>query len=525
MTGGSVNKKLTGAFLVSALMMNTTQMAFAQQVTLRTVDGQSSMQGVLLPGEADVFVIETAVGIMRISKSDVECLGAACPVIVRQPADVIVHGSDTIGDKLFPLLVQGYAEALNATVTNTEDLGDTRTELQVYDAGGFGNRVLTVEVQAAGSSTGLRSLIDGTADIGMSSRPVTPEEIAAIAQQGRGDLLDLSQEYIVAVDSILAIVSPNNPVSDLTVGQMSDIFSGRVRNWADVGGPDLPITVYTRDAESGTRGVFTSQILAPAGVDMSATAVVVGGNEQMAQQVVADIGGIGYVGFASLGDAKSVNLIASCGIKMVATEFAAKTEEYPLERRLRLFTDNNPKPRTQNLLDFSISPSADILVREAGFIDLGVSVRENYQTTMDLNAQEFIDEPAALSYLSEMVSTLSNAERLSTTFRFEIGSAVLDNKAQRDIVRVVEYLKRPENAAREVVFVGYSDDVGAFELNGALSSSRADTTLRAVLSHPDARQMDRTRFRAAGFGELAPVACNDDEDGRRRNRRVELWLR
>ncbi|MEO0914414.1 MAG: phosphate ABC transporter substrate-binding/OmpA family protein [Pseudomonadota bacterium] len=348
----------------------------------------------------------------------------------------------------------------------------------------------------------------------------------SIAEQGRGDLLSLEQEHVIAVDSILIIVSPGNPVDALTMDQAGRIFSGEITNWAEVGGPDTPISVYTRSEASGTRGVFTGQVLRPIEAEMAADAVVVGGNREMADKVVADAGGIGYVGFASLRDAKPLDLVAQCGIKMKATTFGAKTEEYPLERRLRLFVDNRPLPdMAGELIAFAESSAADGLVRKAGFIDLGVEVASaGLDRDRLMEAALASEDAVALRLLRTMMLELGEAERLSTTFRFNPGSVELDNKAQRDVSRVIEFLARPEHAGRELVFVGFTDADGSFQANAALSEGRAAVAMEAVRNHPDFAKLSGFRMRALGFGELAPVGCNETFDGRKRNRRVELWL-
>lgn len=499
--------------------------ASAQQVVVKTKSGSATFAGILTASDADTLTIKTSVGLMKMNRSSVTCEGAACPDLPQSNATVKVHGSDTVGSVLFPLIVKGFAQAQQADLSREMDLGEARTMFYLNEQAGAGDPFFNVEVQAAKSSTGFRSLLDETADIAMSSRPAKATEVEAFALQGRGDLLDVAQEYVVAVDSIVTVVSPGNPIENLTVDQMARIFSGRVRNWKEVGGIDMPVTVYTRQEESGTRGVFTDAILAPFGVEMSSSAVTVKGSKQMSQRVTADPGAIGYLGFASLGTAKSVDLIASCGIKMTPSAFSAKTEEYPLERRLRLFTDNRPlDPVAQELLDFAVSPKADALVQEAGFIDLGITLRQKGEGHVNINFQDYVDEPEALPYMTNLLTTLGTAQRLSATFRFESSSSRLDNKAQRDIARVIEFLNAPENKEREVIFAGYTDSEGGFAQNGSLSSNRAATVLSEVLNHPLAKGLDRSRFKTAGFSELAPVACNDSPEGQRRNRRVELWL-
>ncbi len=518
-------RRVTKLSAVALLCLCTT--AHAGQVHLESPDGSIAFDGELEGFDGNFYFLRTSIGELRIDKATVSCEGADCPQIERPRADLVVRGSDTVGDELMPLLIEGYANRYGAAVTDRQSVEADTISLIVNEDEGTGDEMLVAEVQAAGSSTGFRALIDGNANIAMSSRPARSKEVRAILDQGRGNILDLSQEYIIAVDSILTIISPANPVDELTMEQVAGLFSGRITNWTEVGGPNMPVTVYTRPETSGTRGVFATQVLKPNNAEMFSGAEVVSSNREMSDRVTSDAGGIGYVGFASQREAKSVDLVASCGIRMAANAFSAKTEEYPLERRLRLFVDKSDlDAHTRGLLDFAISEDAEGLVRKAGFIDLGVTVSEE-----SLNAERLLDvakqsqDPYALVLLCNMLIDLDGANRLSTTFRFASGSAALDNKSVRDLGRMVHFLGRPENRGKEVIIVGFTDSDGAFSANVALAEGRAAVVREALLNHPDAGELAGLRIRSTGYGELSPVGCNEDFLGRKRNRRVEIWIR
>lgn len=441
--------------------------------------------------------------------------------------DLMIRGSDTVGADLMPLLIEGFANMRSGAVAKREDQGEDLVALDVRTDFGTGDRMFVAAVESKGSSAGIRALLNEETDIAMASRPARGSEVEALAGQGRGDMRALTQEYIVAVDSILVVVSPDNPISELPVGTVADLFSGRIQNWAEIGGPDLPVTVYTRHDGSGTRSVFTGAVLTPQQAQMSPAARVAGTNAEMADMVAADAGGIGFVGFASVRNAKPVDLVSSCGIRMDASVFGAKTEEYPLERRLRLFVDNDDLDETtQGLLEYAVSIDAEFLVQKAGFIDLGVIESEpGLDGERIRNAANEARDPFATRMLSSMATDLGGARRLSTTFRFATGSSLLDNKARRDLSRMVEYLSRPNNRGREVLVVGFTDSDGPFSANAALSQRRAEAVMQAIWSTPGAEELADLSMRATGYSELSPVACNDNFQGRQRNRRVEVWIR
>ena len=111
------------------------------------------------------------------------------------------------------------------------------------------------------------------------------------------------------------------------------------------------------------------------------------------------------------------------------------------------------------------------------------------------------------------------------TFRFPTNVFSLDSKALRDLDRLVDYMSRPENADREFIFVGFADSLGEFANNDRLSLNRADTVLQQARTHPEGSALLDMSLNATGFGEFAPVGCNEDVQGRAHNRRVEVWVR
>lgn len=513
--------------LVGVLSVMMCSAAFAAQVQLRSPDGAMTLSGDLQDSDDSTFVIKTEIGEIRVARDKVECFGDACPQEEEFSAGLTIRGSDTIGDELMPLLLEGYAVHLGGAVDDRKQVGADTNAMTLVGEDGFGEDLVVAQVQAAGSSTGLKALIEQRTDIAMSSRPARESEVTAIARQGRGNILDLSQEYIIGVDSILAIVSPDNPVDALSMDQMAGIFSGRIRNWSEVGGPNLPITVVTRPETSGTRGVFENAILSPAGLAMSPDAVVLGSNTEITTMVAETPGAIGYAGFAYKNNTKELDLVSSCGITMSASAFSAKTEEYPLQRRLRLFTDNGVlAEHTRGLLNFAISQDADPYVQKAGFIDLSVEAdtggidSEHVYTMASAGG-----EAAAFEAIGRMMNELRDAERLSTTFRFISGSSQLDNKSRRDLARMVEFLERPENRDREVIVAGFTDSVGNFYFNEDLSRKRAQTVTNALIAEAARNGLRGLNLRATGYSELSPVGCNTDDLGRARNRRVEIWVR
>src|SRR5436190_6320498 len=201
-----------------------------------------------------------------------------------QAEKLVIKGSDTLGAKLVPQL----AEQFKAQHPDT-----------------------TFDIAAEGSTTGLAALIDGTAQIGMSSREAKPAEIAAGSAKGV-----TLKPTTVAYDGLGVIVNSSNPVSNLTRKQVEQIFTGEITDWSAVGGKGGTISIYTRNTSSGTYSDFKE--LAMKKRDYAPSAQKMAGHEQIAAEVGKNPNGIGYVGLA---------YIKAAGIKVLKVDGAELTDE------------------------------------------------------------------------------------------------------------------------------------------------------------------------------------------------------
>lgn len=150
-------------------------------------------------------------------------------------------------------------------------------------------------------STGFAALLAGDAQIGMSSRRVKQAEVVAFRGGGLGDPLNIRQEMVIAVDGLLIVVHPSNPLTALQNVDVSSLLSGKIDNWSELGGPDLPVQVFSRNSNSGIYSTIKGQFLTPFQADLSADANIVAGNVEMAAAVFSNPGLIGYVGLGFVG--------------------------------------------------------------------------------------------------------------------------------------------------------------------------------------------------------------------------------
>lgn len=425
---------------------------------------------------------------------------AALPASEGNQPVLRIQGSNTIGAKLAPELVKGLFEAQGLLDIHSED-GVRENEQRVLARQADGRRVI-VEVAAHGSGTGFTSLKDGSADLAASSRPIKDGEAVTLA--ALGDMHSPQSEQVIAIDGLAIIVHPSNPIGTLSVEQIAQLFSGDIEDWAALGGKPGKVRPYARDDNSGTYDTFKELVLTPGGRTLAAGAQRFESSTQLSDAVSSDPNGIGFIGLPYIRQAKAVAVAAGNSQPMPPSTTLIATEDYPLARRLFLYNDPQlANPWARALIDFAHSPRGQAIVDNSGFIA---------QTVQPVKVAADTQMPAEYQQLAKQ------AQRLSVNFRFQEGSATLDNKAHRDLQRVLDYLKQHDKLQDKVVLVGFGDPKSDPERAELLSKLRAMAVRRELAKQG-------VLFREiTGMGSELPVAANDQSNGRIRNRRVEVWV-
>lgn len=225
-----------------------------------------------------------------------------------------------------------------------------------------------VAVTGGGSGTGIAALLNGTADIASASRKIEPEEVQIGKQKGLN-----FKEVPVGRDGIAVIVNRKNPVKNLSMLQLKQIFTGKATNWRAFGGANAPIAVYSRDTSSGTHVFFQEHVLKKE--DYVQTARLMPSNAAIIDAVKSDTNGIGYVGLGYADHAK--NLVKQVPVK-VNTKSAAvlpslatvKSGKYPIARLLYLYKRDNAPAQVNHFITFCLSPKGQKIVTAQGYIPL-----------------------------------------------------------------------------------------------------------------------------------------------------------
>lgn len=547
--------------------------AWAEDVTIKSHDGSVEVTGEIASFNENFIIMHTDLGDMRVQMGPMECIGADCPPLLNEvlaqyddhDEDIDIASFDFsvnmiapvgIADILLPVLAQGVAEDFNATVFAADGFGQPLADdIGRPGAGGHGHGdhddtagkphsvddheakdIVDIQLlsEAGNMVERLGVLIEegneilhlskSEADLIFLDHPATEDEINSVAFGGGGNISADGQERVVAVEGLVVAVSPENPIGSVPASAIPAIFAGDITNWSDIGGPDAPIHLYSFGEDNAAFHYIEEMILHPAGIEMGDSFTEVDKMRDLAAKIYSDPLAIGVVPFANLRGTRPVPIEASCGIVSTPTEFTIKTEEYTMQRRYHAYNRADVSEATQAFLNFLDTEHVDDLVRKAGFVDLSVDQRSMDNSSSRVqNVIATTTDPYEATILKDLLSEMSDMDRLSTNFRFAFGSSRLDVRARADVRRVVDYII--ENKPTELKLVGFTDSVGSFEANQTLASNRANTIRSTILASLPADVASNITISNYGFGELAPVACNDGNNGRRINRRVEIWVR
>ncbi len=218
-----------------------------------------------------------------------------------------------------------------------------------------------IQVTGGGSGTGISALINGATDICNSSRPMKQSEMDKLKDR----YASLGVEIPCAKDGITIFLHETNPVKELTLKQLSNIFSGKTRNWKEVGGPDQNIKLYGRENSSGTYVFFKDQVVK---ADYAASCQTLPGTAAVVNAVSKDKFGIGY------GGAAYATGVKHCAVKkddksqaFVADTETVKKGQYPITRYLYMYLQNRPTGELKAYIDWILSPEGQKLVADVGY--------------------------------------------------------------------------------------------------------------------------------------------------------------
>lgn len=231
------------------------------------------------------------------------------------------------------------------------------------------NADVQISVTGGGTGTGIAALMNGTVDIANASRSIKDEELQEAKSKGIQPM-----EFVIARDAIAVVVNAENPVSELTLQQISDIYSGVITNWSEVGGEDRPIVKLSRETNSGTHVYFLETVLRLGDKEnktlFSTDTLLLPSSEGIIAEVRQNPNAIGYDGLGYVPhDVKMIAIAEEVGGDYVLPSIASVNDKtYPIARDLYMYTNGEPVGAVKAYLDWILSEDAQAIVAELGFV-------------------------------------------------------------------------------------------------------------------------------------------------------------
>lgn len=499
--------------------------AHAQDVTLKSPDGQVALSGTLLGFDGEFYRLDTVYGEMTIDGSGVRCEGPACPNLQEFVAEISISGSATMGAVLMPALIEGFG-LRNGFRTERVPEEPTRFTYQLYNET-TNKLVAEFQLRVTNTDEGFADLLANEADIVMALREIRASERQRARDAGMGDLTGPNRSRVLALDAIVPIVSPGNPVRSISPPQLAAIFAGEIVNWSDLGGPNAPIDLHLPSGQTGLGQAVADQVMKPAKLKFGPNIVRHVSGVDLALAVAASPFAIGIASYAETGNTLVLTLRGECGFALRAARRTIKTEDYPLTAPMFLYLPARRLPKVaREFLAYTRGQSAQNVVRRAGFVDQAAEeISISNQGSRFANAITTAGTEISLKELQRMISKLDGMARLTTSFRFETGSIRLDAQSRSNVQQLARALEIGKYDARRLMFVGFSDGDGPAQANRDIALRRAEAVRRAVSKAAETVNPDRVKLDVDAFGEALPMACDDSAWGRQANRRVEVWLR
>ena len=509
--------------------------AMAEEATLRFKGGGFEVTGELRSFDGQRYVIDSKVlGVMTLEADRFDCVSGACPTAPMtavaparsggQVGNLGVtnwQGGSGIGTDYMPHLVKAYAKSRGLTVERA--IGTDERDIEFKLLTPDGRTAGQFNVRRRGVDSGYAEMAKGGVDLVWTSARMTDAQAQTLVASGAADLRVNGSEHVFALDSMVMLVANDNPAVSISEENIAKIYSGQISDWSQLGLPAGKINVYAPVDGMGLLMHFKNTVLAPRNLNLRDDATRLGTVVEWSDKVASDPMGISFNFIGYIRNARAMNIETPCGLVSVPTTFSTKTEEFPMARRLYFYTRGRPKtPLAQELIDFALSAEGQDVLKAANFVDQSPELLEfREQGTRIAYALNVPAEDFDFTMMRQLITDITEARRLTTTYRFESSSFRLDTKANQDISRLAAYLNLEANRDKRVLLLGFADSRGDFVKNQALAKARADTVRRGLVA---LGKQFANRVEAKGYSELAPVACNDSDIGREFNRRVEVWL-
>jgi len=405
--------------------------------------------------------------------------------------------SNSMPDSLAPVLAEAFLKAEGARDVQII-FGSSRQEEFIQGVLPGDGTPSAIEVSAHGPGSAFTALSENRCDIGIASQRAKSSDSNKSSSNRSANL-----EHVLGLDGIAIIVNPSNPLNELRKDTIKRIFDGEITDWSKLGSSHGAIHVFVRDDQSGVFDSFRSQVLGDS--PLARASHIYQDSDELSQAVSGDPNAIGFISLPFIHNAKSIAISDKGTSALKPTRLTVATEDYPLSRRLYLYTPAaSQNAFIDRFIDFVTSTQGQAVVAANGFV-----------------AQNVVAAAAPVSKTApdEYKQLTQNAERLSLNIRFNSSDLQKDSKAQADLDRVVAMVADEGGARNKILLFGFNDNSAGAEDPQTASLNRAKMVEKEFI------QRGIRPVMVKGFGSELPVATNDTAEGREMNRRVEIWMK
>lgn len=509
-----------GALIISALVLSCP--VHAQEVTLTSRQGDLAIRGEVLGFDGMLVRLATVWGEVSVHLDDVTCAGDGCPDPATFVPDIRFSGDEEIAQLVLPALIEAYATEKGLTFDRSGDGGATAVYALRDPAEEL---VARFHVRSTTTEEGVVDLVADQADIALTTRALTADELFLTRDAGLGRLDQGRQVRMLALSGVIPVTGPGQRVRQITLTDLARIYAGEISNWQALGGDDLSISVHLGPATSGQVEGFVDRLLSR--TERTLTTVIAHPTDAaLAAAVAADPAAVGILPFDGFGETQPMTVIDACGIRANATVQTIQSEDYPLTLPLLLYL---PMRRLSDegafFLAWLNTSEAQIVLRRAGVVSpFPQPITWAEQGERLAAAIRTAGSEVPLAELQRMIRLLGPLVRLTPTFRFEDGSTRLDAVSRSNVLLIAQMIRDGRFTGQRLVLAGFSDGRGPAAANRDLSAARAEAIHREIIKSLGGRLPDGVRVETASFGESLPMGCDDTIWGQETNRRVELWV-
>ncbi|SFR31560.1 PBP superfamily domain-containing protein [Yoonia tamlensis] len=493
-------------------------------VTLTSSDGLITLNGRLLDYSNTEYVIETSNGSLTVRREFASCEGAACPGSANASDRFVVTVPGADGAQLVAAIIDDYTAAKDFNLTQQFGSESGLPGLLIGDARGA--EVASVSMQSMNTVDAIKALVAGESQFAVTRGRATPADVTVALGRQVTDISEVLTEEIIGLDAISFVVSEDNGIDVIDFQSIQKIINGEITHWSQLGGSSQPITLHTLASNDALGAQLNARGFT--GINAMGNGTIHASVDALNAAVAADPTGFGILYRSQAEGVKALNLATACNIFVDNSDFAIQTEEHPLTLRWYHYAlaSGTASEFARNVGQYIPTDAGQASIASRGLVtqQLQIVPMQDQGARLLSTVLTGDTDRASNNVMRGYFNQAANARRISTSLRFLSGNATLDSKAESDISRISEIVRSNEYEGYEVLVFGFSDSYGSLDANLALSERRADA-VKDVLLLDNPGYLDSAAVRSYGIGPIAPVGCNETDEGREQNRRVEIWIR